>query len=435
MKRGIRIFLINLAGVFFILSASSAVINPNSYRHDYYKMPPQEEVQKKALTEKPLNLALPKITPYQPQIVIDEEGNILVYLGGKKAFAISKDRKTITYFANGAKTHSDKIINSGTLYRYRFYIYKGFSGRVRIENENGETLGWEIWGLNGKLLEREDAFGKTILRRIYDSNSRNFWEVNYLNNTWTRYEDNLPKEEHLGAKSGPLLAYWRKGTFFGKSGLWKIEKGWDGEKIVDMYYTLYDEFASEPYEEYHKNGYLVKKWHWKNHTLVLEEDLIHFSYKKYGDFGLIEDKYIENYTTDAIWISKYNGSRIAKSVRIYEDKNFYDERIYDLNGNIDKVVRRDKLTGQIIAFLEDRIYFWEVKDLDLEGIKDFFDVSPDIAEYIYFWKEDMKKKGKSSASLLGIRDFVSGTIVLHNENNLACERITLSPAWEITFLN
>ena len=114
------------------------------------------------------------------------------------------------------------------------------------------------------------------MRPLYEyeyENDWQYWEYDFVNNIWKKYEKDMPVEERIGSKDGEVVAYWVKGEFFGKSGLWRVEKGWDGEKITDLFYTFYDEFGKEWYEVYHKDGYLVKRGIWKNHRLIREEDL------------------------------------------------------------------------------------------------------------------------------------------------------------------
>jgi hypothetical protein len=214
-----------------------------------------------------------------------------------------------------------------------------------------------------------------------------------------------------------LIAHWVKGEFFGKYGLWRIEKGWDGEKITDLFYTLYDSFGEEWYEVYHKDGYLVKRGTWKSHRLILEENLTEFSYRKYGDLGSEEEKYIEGHTTDAIWKYEYKGSKKIRAVRDYPDQDFYDVRIYDTNQNIDKVVRVSKKTEEVLCVLEDRIYFSEVKDLTVEEIKELFDTSQEIASSSYEWIQQMKKENKADAGLIGVFEPISYTLTLYDKNN------------------
>jgi len=395
---------------FFVYSEE---LNPYSFRHDYYKMPVQNEIQEQALLKYKLNWKKPEIVLPYPAEVTDREGNKTIYhKGGEKLF-ISRDGD-ITYFANNTKTHTKKILSDGSLYLYRKYT--GGSPLREIKNEFGETVGWEEYGLDGKLLMRYDALMRPLYKYEYE-NDWQYWEYDFVNNIWKKYEKEMPVEERIGSKDGPLVAYWIKGEFFGKTGLWRIEKGWDGEKITDLFYTLYDEFGKEWYEVYHKDGYLTKRGIWRNHRLIREEDLTKFSYRNYNDFGVEEEKYIENHMNTAIWRYEYKGSKIVRAIRDYPDMDFYDVRIYDDAQNIDKVVRIDKKTQEVLCILEDRIYFSEVKGLSKEEIKELFDLNEELASSLYEWIQEMKKEGKADAGLFGIFEPTSYTLTLYDKNN------------------
>ena len=412
-------FIIILLFLTLSFPSYSESLNPFSYRHDYYLLPVENKIQKQALLRYKLNWKKPSVALPYPLEVTDREGGKVISHQGKRRISLSPEGD-ITYFANNTRTHTKRILSKGGFYLFRVYVGRGSLREVK--NEFGETIGWEEYGLDGKLLLRYDACRRPLYKYEYDKEG--YWEYNFINKIWKRYERGIPGEERRGSKKGALVAYWREGEFFGKSGLWRIEKGWDGEKITDLFYTLYDPFGKEWYEVYHKEGYLVKRGMWKKHRLVLEENLTEFSYRKYGDFGIEEEKYIENHMADAVWRYERRGSRIVRAIRIYPDQDFYDERIYDINQNIDKVVRKDRFSDEVIAVLKGRIYFGEVKNMSVEELKDFFDVSWEVANYLYEWKEEMKLKDKSDASLFGIRDFTKETILLYDEYNLPKEEIT-----------
>jgi hypothetical protein len=411
--RAIKIILIILGGIFFTFSSLAAIINPESYRQDYYRMPVQNEIQEKAVLKFKLNLEIPRLTPEQPVIVIDEDGNKVVYFQGKVLFSLAKDG-TITHFFNGIKIYSEKILDSGE--RYFFRSYKRHSHTlIEIQNEFGETLGWEILGLDDRVIERWDADKRPLFRLEYDG--RYYWEHDLINNIWRRLECGIPKEERLGAKDGPLIAYWEKGSFFGKEGLWRIEKGWDGQNIVDMYYTLYSSSAREDYEKYHREGYLVERKDRSGGLRLYEVFGDGLDYIRYGDFGPIEEGDIYHEEHILRWTYEYEGSRLRRAKRFYQDMIFYDERIYDINENIDKVVRRHIETDEILCLLEDRVYFWEVEDMSIEELSDFFNISQQGAEELYEWIQGMKSKNKASASLFGIIEPVPNRMILYDEHN------------------
>lgn len=412
-KKSLIIDSLILSFLTFPFTLWAEEINPLSYRHDYYIIPVHNKIQEKALLPYRLNWKKPSVALGYPAEVTDREGNKTVLQEGERRVSASRDGH-ITYFANNTKTHTKKILPNGNLYLFR--VYRGGGPLRRVEDEFGNTVGWEEYGLDGKLLFRYDAVMRPLYKYDY-INDQQYWEYDFVNNLWKRYDKDTPVEERMGSKNGPELAYWIRGEFLGKYGLWRIEKGWDGERITDMFYTLYDPYGKEWYEVYHKDGYLVRRASYKNHRLILEENLVEFSYRKYGDFGLEEEKYIENHLVDAVWRYEYKGSRLTRAVRNYPDQDYYDVRIYDSNQNIDKVVRVSKETGKVLSVLEDRIYFSEVKNLTVEEIEKFFHTSPRIATSIYEWIQEMEKRNKADSGLWGIFDPNNYTLTLFDENN------------------
>ena len=413
----------------FLSRAGAEEINPESYRGDYYKMPINEELEKKALLRDDLNWKVPGVAS-APVAIMDREGNITVYQGGKRRYSISKDG-TVTYYTNNVKTAGKRRLEeSGELYLFRTY-QQGDDGRLSIFNEWGDKLGEEEYGLDDKLMKVYDSYGN--LANIFEYDNEGYWMFNLINRTWTRYEEGLPKEQRLGSKDGVRIAHWEEGTHFGISGLWKVEIGWDGEQTKDMFYTLYNEFADEEYEMYHVDGYLIRSWSWKDHRMVRSEHVTHFRYGKYGDFGATEEGDIW-YGEDSFrwegWTHNYLGSQLVSAVRTYADEDYYDERIFDLNGNIDKVLRIDENTGETLVVLEDSVYFYEVVNLSLDEMKEFFNLTSDeVALYLYEKKEELKAKDKALSSFFGVYNGLQMGFTVYDEYNKPLQETTLIPLY------
>lgn len=406
MRKISLILVINL----LILSskASPEEINPYSYRKDFYKMPVQNEVQERALRpyDKKMNWGAPSVAPDYPVEVTDQEGNKTIFQGGKAMYSVSISGD-ITYFANSTKTHSKKILSDGSLYLFRKYIRH--SPLVEIVNEFGQTIGYEGLGLDNKVLTRFDAFKRPLYQYEYDNSG--YWEYDFVNNIWKRYEQGLPKEERRGSKDGPLIAYWVKGEFFGKYGLWRIEV----DRGKEIYFTRYDEFGREDYEKYDWEGNLISNKIWENHRPIIEyifideQGLLNRRERFFGDFGINSQNHIVEDTPLSEWRYTYNGSVLVSA----ENPFTFEKRVFDINGNIDKIINTK--TGEII---EDYIYFSEVKNLSKEELKEFLGISEDeIVLWIYDWIQEMKKQGKADASLFGIVNPSNYTLSLYERNN------------------
>ena len=452
-----RVLYLLIEGIVFILffpfsgSTQISSLNPWNFRNDFYKMPIYEISQKKALLQKRINWLLPKVALNYPAEVTDSEGNQSVYNDKKRKVSVSSDG-IIFFVINGVNVHSKKKKGNSDYHLYRTYkreflhnkglkdkygeriIYKTYS-----KNEFGETVSEETYGLFNRLLERKDAFKRTLQIFEYDQKNYSYthhsgmWEYDNVNRIWKRYGRKkgrlLPVVERRKERGGYIVAHWEEGEFFGKKGLWRIEKGWDGEKIVDMFYTLYDDFANKPQEEWHKKDYLVKEFIRQGGTTINKEST-KFTYRKLRYLDPVEEGEIWDGKYAKRWNFEYKGLKLLRATQDYSDQTFYEARIYDLAGNIDKIVRVDKNTGETIATLEDRIYFSEVKDKTSQQLLNLLDTQQKIAESLYQWIKEMKIKGKGEASLFGIWNLRKQTITLYNEDNLPYVELFLQPDWE-----
>jgi len=406
-------------------------------------MPVWDRIEKKALLQTILNTKLASHLPRSPVQVKDREGNVTVISGGKRRYAISRDG-TITYFANNTKTHSRRQLRSknnppecknlGELYLFRTYVREG--GKYVIFNEWGDIVGYEIWGAskggNGiQLLERQDYLGRPLYRYYYDKTG--YWELDVVNRIWKRYEQEMPVVEMWGAKDekegGLLHAYWKRGKFFGKEGLWRIERDWDGEtqKMVDARWTLYDDFGKEYYVTYNRNGGVLRRYTWKGHRLILEENLQNFHYTRRHDFGVCESGDIWDNRLVSRWEYHWKGSKLIDAINEYgDDVEFYDRRVYDINERLIRVERRDKETGRLIVVLSKNVDFSAVKKLTVEQLAKFLKVDRKLAQELFNWIAEMKQRGKADASLFGQLNFVENTLTLYDEFNRPFVTLLLS---------
>lgn len=447
----------------FSLYASVTNLNPWSFRADFYKMPIYEGHQKKALLKETLNWMVPQVALNYPAEVTDREGNKTVYHNRKKKYSISIDG-LITFSLNNVDVHSEKKLDSGAFHLYRTYERKmvhqtgerdTYGERViynlYAKNEFGEVINYEKHGLHNRLLEIRDAFYRPLSTIEYDQKNWDYtwrsgrWDYDFVNNIWQRSEEFdgkiLPVIERRNSKIGDDgydIARWERTSFSGKYGVWRIEKGWDGEYVVDMFYTLYNEFGKRPTETRHKNGYLVKEIIRQGGTTI-EKETTKFTYRGSRYLDPRNDGEIWNDDLVSRWEYTYAGLKRLNTIQRYYKIPFYEEIQFDLAENRDRVVRRDNITGEIVGYLEDRVYFSEVKDMSADDLKKFLDIKDgkgrkdkedEIAESLYTWIQEMKMQGKADASLFGIVDLRKETITLHDRDNLAHAEFFLKPDWD-----
>lgn len=447
------ILLICLFAVLFPQKSFGEEVNPESYRRDYYKMPPQNELQEKANMRFKLNWEIPALNPEQPVAVTDSDGNITIYSGGKPIYSRSEDG-TLTYFANGKKMFSREIMDSGDLYLFRFYNYKSASEAV-IVNEQGDFMGREISGLKDTVVARFDTRNEPTFKLGFYEGA--YWENDLLSRTWRRLYQWLPEEERLDTQDGTLLATWqRKTERFGKKGIWKVEKGlyideamhengrgdeldkrgsdlYASQVIMDMFYTWYSTRPTEDYERYDFRGTLIGK---RDRTIgptsydhYLEGENERLGYKKVGDFGWRTEgnrdyEYNRYYGR---WQTEYNGSKLVNAKKAYKELDYYDERIYNLEGNVDEIVRKDKSSDEVLVKLEDSIYFWEIENMDAPQLKDRLGGDSVNAGMIYEWVEDMRGLDKHKSSLVATVQTIGGKkVTLYNQFNKPAYTLTLS---------
>lgn len=403
----------------------SASVEPYSYRHDEYVIPPYNEVQDKALLKFDLNMEIPRLTVGQPLVIVDGDGNKSFYVKGKIVGSISDDG-VVTHYNNQVKQYSEKILLNGGVAYYRTYerVSKNI---IKTLNEFNEPVSWEVLGYNDKVVERYDSNHFLVSRLEYDGG---YWEEDLVNKVWKKIAYGLPQEERLGKKSGPVIALWERGGYFGREGVWRVEKEWDGEKgeVATMYYSLYNGRGTQKKERYNVHGGVVERNEYSR-GLSLEEGISDHTYRKYGDYGWSDEGTLAYGNHVANWNAEYNGSKRVKATRTYEDLPFYDERVYHgASGDLDIVVRKDNTTGDVLAVLEDRIYFWEVENKSETELSEYFNVSMECAGKLFQWIELMKAKNKSSASLFAIlNDMDKRQLTVYEEYN--------KPSYTISLLN
>lgn len=400
------IVAILVSGAFFFFSPGaqaipgekSAVLNINPYSYlprSIRRLGSQAQRMKKPL----LNAA-----PQNPAIVTDRYGNKTIYQKGKQRLAINRDG-TETYYANNQKSFQ-KVDGKLT----RRFEYHG--AETTILNEWGDVLGYEKYGLGGKLLDGYNANHNLTSRREYDG--RGYWQIDETTNVWKRYELDAPAEERRGGKDGPLIAYWKQEN----GSLWRIEMTADEQgNAVEGNKTRYDRFGIEYYETFANDGTKVRSFKWENHRLKYEIDQTNH-FKKYNLFGVEEEGFLSQAGVEyAEWIHTWEGTRHLSARNPYTN----EVRYYDANGNIDKLtvvitqkdVDRDKAKADDDPYkigwsddnvgkeylLDDYIYFYEVKDLSASQLQALLGTTDKIAALIYQRIGELKAEGKADAGL------------------------------------
>ena len=414
-------------------------------------MPLYERQPKTALLVEDLNWMVPKVALEAPAEITDREGNKSFISNKKKRCSVSIEG-LITFSTNDVSAYSKKKMDFGGYNIYRIYDrelvydreqFDRFGERlvykIYANNEFGETINYETHGLHHRLLDVQDAFKRPLRIIEYDQKNGEYtfhsgkWEYDYVNNIYRRYEEMNGKavgyDERRNSRDGYRIAHWKKGRYFGKDGLWRIEKGWDGEKVVDMFYTRYDEFANRTYETYHEDGYLVRETIKEGGT-TYEKEVTKFSYRRL--------RYLDPRADGEIWFGDlvprweyvFDGLKIIKAQQYYHKMSFHDEIVFDLAENIDFARRVDNSTGEVLVVSEDRVYFSEVEELTVSELKDFLYTEDKIAESLYNWIQEMKMQGKAGASLFGIMDNKKEMVTLYDRDNLQYAELFLQPKVE-----
>ncbi|UCD15858.1 MAG: hypothetical protein JSV34_02065 [Candidatus Omnitrophota bacterium] len=423
------VLIICLIAFPLVVSAADYVIDPSSYDHTQIVLSPAPKIA--LLGDSP-----PLNTPLRDLEIAfiertDRQGNTVLYINGKPVWKKEQNGDTFFYI-NGQISH--KVAVSGI----RILNYKwNNKGIATLRNEADEIIGYEQHGLGGKILMRFDS--KYNLTHIYDydKDDKGYWVFNLPTKVWTRYEFGKPTVETFGKKGGHILAYWLEEA----DGLWRIEyasiivKDAQGNTVYgDDGFPLrqygiakkerFNKHGTQILQEYDANDNLRVSYEWENHRLKRVVNHYNNTYKKYSDFGVVEEGAFGRQGEEvASWVYDWQGSRMKKAYELLSPDGSgivcYSGKYisFSADGKIEEVAWRVNEHNQpwfnefceeleIPAYQigdeiiqEDYAYFYEVKNLNEEQLADFFHTSKDTAAYIYSFIEDMKAKGKADAAI------------------------------------
>jgi hypothetical protein len=351
-----------------------------------------------------------------PALITDAQGNKTLLQNGQVRARAERDGK-VTYYSQGQKRFQRDAMSSWNL--IRTFEYNG--NRTTVKNEFGEVLGYEEYGLAGKIVKTYDS--RNLLTSRFEYDNSGYWLIDVVNNLWKRYELGKPVQERRGGKYGALVAYWiQDGDSF-----WRVEKTRDADgNIMDGNHTRFDRWADEYYETYANDGSLVASFQWNNHRMSYEVDQSGH-YKKYNLYGICEEGFInpDSGIAHAEWIHEWThdweGTRHLKAHNVFTNEVIY--YALDLNPEkIDKITRiitqqyidgdlgrkaddpnkigltQEDLGKEIL--IQDFIYFYEVENLSVEQVRDFFNIKAgDNAQTIYNLIQELKSAGKASSGL------------------------------------
>ena len=246
-----------------------------------------------------------EITPEKPLIVRDKEGNIMLTSSNGKVMVQIDTAGQKTFHIGGEREYRR---GTGGEVEQRYIKEEG--GRVRIENEQGDVIGYEEYGLGGKLLAtydeegnktREinyDSYGQrresaidmlTMTRTVYDDSGSPQKEVDYEGNEIAKYEYDehgrvLYKEDIAGnvthyKKDGRMsMTYNRDGEL---TATYNYKKNEQGYRVLDTVHTvksgqgelitIYEDGRQQKTVD--NAGKLVKEYKWIGSRLVYEKNV------------------------------------------------------------------------------------------------------------------------------------------------------------------
>ncbi len=430
-----KVHLLIITVLFIVMSIplyaeeGGSSVNPYSYRRDFRKMDRYEISQKQTELRNVLNWTLPNVDPGIMKKIVDDQGNVTVYIRGQKRYSVSKSGD-ITYYTNGMKTRTDKILSNGKKYTYRLYTQDG--NKVTTRNEFGDVLSHERIGEGDRVLEIYDSHDNLLYENDYDRQGH--WMHDLVNNIWTRFDRGMQKEERRGAKEGPVIAEYFRGEKFGENGFWRHD-------LLTNTYARYDSLhTDEQMEVYGFDGTLMARNTWEKHRLKLAETFVDsegkrtHTFREYGDFGLTrEGLFFHDDINDTIEKMTEIVHAWRGSLHLYSDNvNTLARTHYDVEGKPDYItLLAEDEDGSLVDTGElrtDFVYLWEISDMSYEKFAEFIksevpenrweDLNLDEALPALF--EEIKKNeysGKAQASMAVVFDMVNLNISLYNINN------------------
>jgi hypothetical protein len=409
--------------------------DPNSFDHTRYSPTMPEALNSLSALPFPLNTGVRQVAAERPSFVKDKEGNMRVYLGGELLMMIEPNGDQ-TFFGGGQKYC--KVNRQREL--LEDYGWDN-AGMCAVRNSEGQITGYEQYRFGGKIVSRFDSNMNLTNMYFYDDNGEGYWDYNLITQEWSRVEMGKAVEKRNSTKEGDICSYWREDGEY----LWEVRMtsiivrdkegrpvlGNDGKivrKIVEGERIKYDkDNRSVPLEAYGFDGKLETTYISENNRLKIVINHKNGTYQEYGsrfDNQLLADGSVTS-AGERIpeWIHEWKGTRhtaayeyvfapltgeLVKSGKEinYTVENNMDNIILTVNDlNISWVAPLYEDSGlgapQVgdDILLEDYVYFYEVSDLDISELAEFFGIDSDFARLLNDVIVDYKSKNKADAGL------------------------------------
>lgn len=457
--------------IFPLLSfAQDMMVLPGSAFHtdpgDPRIIPQWKQISNYAEVAYPLNVQIPQIASKYPSIIVDKYGNKTFYFNGKPELRIERNGDVIrfrggkkafkmdaeTFEANGWRLDEKLAIR-----KYDWYAVGEQNGskviECRVTNEWGDVLEYERYWRNN-LMERNDSHHNITHIYEYDQSGTGYWEHNLATQVWKRYNNGSPIEERKGSKDGELVAYWRQEG----DSLLRIEKISilvvdeednpilkDGKmfqyEMVDGDVTKFDKWGSEMYETRDRFGALKITYLWENHHLVKVINYFEGTYEKHNAFGIAEQGVIDDDGTEyASWVHEWKGSLHVKAWELSLDsatgESVYSGKYisYTVEGGMDSIGLEvnefnqdwindmykdgDKVVFEIgDSLLQERyVCFYQVQDMNVEQLRDFFHTTEDVAGTIYDVIQEYKTMNKAGVEMFARASYGLSAAALNKED-------------------
>lgn len=249
---------------------------------------------------------LPNSAPQTPTMVTDREGNKYIYEDGKLLTKIDQEGNQTYYMKGQARFEKDYEGKLTKTYEYS-------SPKATLKNEFGEVIGYQEFGLGGKLLKEYDEDGNLTKSYVYDG-KRLDSVIDELTGMKTKYDIFGPKEEY--DFEGNLLAYYNYENGFLKE---KVEKTVDeNEKIVDGERTVYNHNGTKPLYKKDFEGNIILTYNYGKFFRLESTVDINGNVTKYYKNNPTEMRYPEGGLLK-IWNNQ--GTKIVSSEDKYTDSN------------------------------------------------------------------------------------------------------------------